>query len=125
MKVKIQTYNGEFSGYLVNGNTFFPKENCEQIKQWIAQGNTPEPEFTELEIQTNLLNQQIHEAKTYLSSTSWIWEKYNRNVLALKDLTDAEFQTKYQDIILAQEEARLNINKFEQELILVQESEVI
>ena len=50
MKVKIQTYNGEFSGYLVNGNTFFPKENWEQIKQWIAQGNTPEPEFTEEEL---------------------------------------------------------------------------
>lgn len=50
MKVKIQTYNGEFSGYLVNGNTFFPKENCEFINQWIAQGNTPEPEFTEEEL---------------------------------------------------------------------------
>lgn len=50
MKVKIQTYNGEFSGYLVNGNTFFPKENCEFIKQWIAQGNAPEPEFTDEEL---------------------------------------------------------------------------
>ena len=50
MKVKKQTYNGEFSGYLVNGTTFFPKENCEQVKQWIAQGNTPEPEFTEEEL---------------------------------------------------------------------------
>ena len=48
--VKIQTYNGEFSGYKVNGNTFFPKENCEQIKQWIAQGNTPAPEFTDEEL---------------------------------------------------------------------------
>lgn len=57
MKVKIQTHNGEFSGYLVNGNTFFPKENCEFIKQWIAQGNTPEPEFTELDIQTRKQNE--------------------------------------------------------------------
>lgn len=48
--VKIQTHNGEFSGYNVNGTTFFPKENCEQIKQWIAQGNTPEPEFTDEEL---------------------------------------------------------------------------
>ena len=51
MKVKEQTYNGEFSGYLVNGTTFFPKENCELIKKWIAEGNTPEPEFTEEEIE--------------------------------------------------------------------------
>lgn len=50
MKVKEQTYNGDFSGYLVNGNTFFPKENCEQVKQWIKEGNTPEPEFTEEEL---------------------------------------------------------------------------
>lgn len=52
MKVKEQTYNGEFSGYLVNGTTFFPKENCEQIKQWMSQGNIPEPEFTDEELLT-------------------------------------------------------------------------
>lgn len=50
MKVKAQTYNGEFSGYLVDGNTFFPKENCELIKQWMSQGNAPEPEFTDEEL---------------------------------------------------------------------------
>ena len=50
MKVKEQSYNGEFSGYLVNENTFFPKENCELIKQWIKEGNIPEPEFTEKEL---------------------------------------------------------------------------
>ena len=51
MKVKKQSYNGVFSGYLVNGNTFFPKENCEFINQWIAEGNEPESEFTEEELQ--------------------------------------------------------------------------
>ena len=86
-----------------------------------------EAEINEINKQNRIseINSLIQEAKAYLSKTSWIWEKYNRNVLALKDLTDAEFQTKYQDIILLQEEARLNINKYEQELILVQESEVI
>ena len=57
MKVKEQTCNGEFSGYLVNGNTFFPKENCELIKQWIAQGNEPEPEFTDEELLTQKQNE--------------------------------------------------------------------
>ena len=52
--VKIQTLNGEFSGYKVNENTFFPKENCERIKQWIVDGNTPEPEFTEEELVAKL-----------------------------------------------------------------------
>lgn len=50
MKVKEQTQNREFSGYLVNGTTFFPKENCEFINQWIKEGNAPEPEFTEEEL---------------------------------------------------------------------------
>lgn len=72
------------------------------------------------EIQISALNKQIQEAKAYLSDTSWIWEKYSRNVLSLKELTDEEFQTKYQDIILSQEEARLNINKYEQELIALE-----
>lgn len=57
MIVKEQSYNGKFSGYLVNGNTFFPKENCEQVKQWIKEGNIPEPEFTELDIQTRKQNE--------------------------------------------------------------------
>ena len=48
--VKIQTYNGEFSGYKVNENTFYPKENCELINEWIAEGNTPEPELTVKEL---------------------------------------------------------------------------
>ena len=50
LTVKIQTQDCEFSGYKVNGTTFFPKENCEQVKQWIKEGNTPEPEFTDEEL---------------------------------------------------------------------------
>lgn len=92
----------------------------EEYKLWLEEGNTPEPEFTEEEIKVSTLNKQIQEAKTYLRETSWIWEKYSRNVLVLKDLTVEEFNTKYGDIILAQEEARLNINKYEQELLALE-----
>lgn len=92
----------------------------EEYKLWLEEGNIPEPEFTEEEIKVSTLNKQIQEAKTYLSETSWIWEKYSRNVLVLKDLTVEEFNTKYGDIILAQEEARLNINKYEQELLALE-----
>ena len=59
------------------------------------------------------LNKQIQEAKTYLSETSWIWEKYSRNVTVLGDLTNEEFKLKYADIITKQEEARLLINSLE------------
>ena len=48
--VKEQTLSNEFIGYLVNSNTFFPKDNCELVKQWIEEGNTPEAEYTEEEL---------------------------------------------------------------------------
>ena len=63
-----------------------------------------------------ILNQKIQEAKSYINDTGWIWEKYNRNVLVLKDLTDEEFRLKYNDIINLQEESRLLINTLEIEL---------
>lgn len=56
---------------------------------------------------------EINKAKQYLSETSWIWEKYNRNVTVLVDLTNEEFKLKYGDIILKQEEARVLINILE------------
>ena len=68
--VKIQTYNGKFSGYKVNGNTFFPKENCELIKQWIAEGNNPEAESTEKELyeQKKVNTITMRQARLYLYS---------------------------------------------------------
>lgn len=63
-----------------------------------------------------ILNQQTQEAKQYINDTGWIWEKYNRNVLVLKDLTDEEFRLKYSEIINLQEESRLLINTLEIEL---------
>ena len=59
---------------------------------------------------------QIQEAKAYLTDTGWIWEKYNRNVLVLKDMTSEEFNLKYTDIISKQEEARALINELEVQL---------
>lgn len=55
--VKEQTYNGELCGYLVNGSMLFRLDACEVVKQWIAQGNTPEPEFTEEELLTKKQNE--------------------------------------------------------------------
>ena len=68
------------------------------------------------EIRKEEVNTQTQEAKAYLADTGWIWEKYNRNVLVLKDMTDEEFYTKYLEIITKQEECRTLINKLEDEL---------
>ena len=62
------------------------------------------------------ISSQIQEAKTYLTETGWIWEKYNRNVLVLKNMTSEEFSLKYSDIISKQEEYRALINELEVEL---------
>ena len=50
LKVKIQG-----QGYLLNGIMYVPKadgnKEYEAVKQWLAKGNVPEPEFTDEEIQ--------------------------------------------------------------------------
>ena len=80
----------------------------EEFEQVIVELNTP----TEKQV----LEQKIEEAKSYLTETGWIWEKYNRNVLVLKDMTSEEFNLKYSDIISKQEEYRTLINELEVQL---------
>ena len=68
------------------------------------------------EIKLQEINSKIQEAKAYLADTGWIWEKYNRNVLVLKDMTNEEFNLKYSDIISKQEKYRTLINELEVQL---------
>lgn len=110
LTVKEQTCNVKLTGYLVNGNTFFPVENCELIKQWLYEGNTPEPEFTEEELQITSINKQIQEAKEYLASTDFYMtvDKYAE----LDEARKVELTTK-------RAEAREVINTLEAELITI------
>lgn len=73
-------------------------------------------EALEAERAEQSINSQIQEAKAYLTDTGWIWEKYNRNVLVLKDMTNEEFNLKYSDVISKQEEYRALINELEVQL---------
>ena len=116
--MEIQTVKIQGQGYLLNGTMSVPgnadgNREYELIKQWLLEGNIPEPEFTEEELQITSINKQIQEAKAYLTDTGWIWEKYNRNVLVLKDMTNEEFNLKYSDVISKQEEYRALINELE------------
>ena len=60
---------GEF--YLVNGNIFVPKiDSCveyELIKQWLAEGNITEPEFTDEELLTQKQDEFRLERNTLLN----------------------------------------------------------
>ena len=72
---EIQTVKIQGHGYLLNGTMGVPKADgnreYELIKQWLSEGNIPEPEFTEEELQITSTNKQIQEAKTYLASTDF------------------------------------------------------
>lgn len=106
--------------YFKNTNNEIFAYDDEQIKQGYGKDLTPITEGEKNNLlkptQEQILQQQIAEAKSYLTETGWIWEKYNRNVLVLKDMTSDEFNLKYSDIISKQEEARALINELEVQL---------
>ena len=72
---EIQTVKIQGEGFLLNGEMSVPKcdgnKEYELIKQWLSEGNTPEPEFTEAELAQQALNKSIAEAKAYLASTDF------------------------------------------------------
>lgn len=73
--MEIQTVKIQGQGYLLNGTMHVPgnadgNREYELIKQWLAEGNTPEPEFTEAEIEA----QRIQSIK--LKAAELIRNKY-------------------------------------------------
>ena len=94
----------------VGSGTFVPESFIEYIV-----GQEPQEllDVLEAERAEQNISSQIQEAKAYLTETGWIWEKYNRNVLVLKDMTSEEFNLKYSDVISKQEEYRALINELE------------
>ena len=102
-------------GYLLNGTMSVPgnadgNKEYELIKQWLQEGNTPEPEFTEEELQITSINKQIQEAKTYLADTDFYMtvDKYAE----LDEVRKVELTTK-------RAEAREVINTLEAELTTI------
>ena len=71
--MEIQTVKTQGDNYLLNGTMLVPQADgnieYELIKEWLSEGNTPEPEFTEEELQKQKLLVKIQEAKQYLAST--------------------------------------------------------
>lgn len=64
------------SGWLLNNVMHVPgnapgNREYELIKQWLSEGNTPEPEFTEEELAQQEINKKIQEAKAYLANTDY------------------------------------------------------
>ena len=112
--MEIQTVKIQGQGYLLNGTMSVPKADgnreYELIKQWLLEGNTPEPEFREEELQITSINKQIQEAKVYLASTDWYVERLN-DPSSGKGIPE--------EVLIKRAEARELINTLEAELIII------
>lgn len=77
MEIQIVKIQGK--GYLLNGTMSVPKADgnreYELIKQWLSEGNIPEPEFTDEELAQQELNKKKQEASRYLVDTAWYIER--------------------------------------------------
>ena len=62
-------------GWQVNGNMGVPNDpanrDCADVLQWIAEGNTPAPQYTDAEIAANAQSLVNSESLEYLKSTDW------------------------------------------------------
>ena len=116
-----KTYGNEIPPefQFLQGGTFInllPKTLEENLVEYYQYFTTE----TNQEILTKKANQMLIQLHTnYLNETGWIWQKYQRNVVVLKDMTEEEFVTKYQEIIDSQEFARSEIGRLEQLVINV------
>jgi hypothetical protein len=80
--IEISKVKNQSNGWLLNDSIFVPdiagNKEREAILAWIAQGNTPEPEFTDVELLAN--------AKT--AKLSEVTAEYNASISALIGGTD-------------------------------------
>ena len=71
----IETVKTQRYGYLVNGTMSVPNDpanrHCADVLAWIAEGNTPAPEFTDAEIAANAQELTNATSRAYLASTDW------------------------------------------------------
>ena len=82
------------SGYQVNGNMSVPNDpanrHCADVLTWIAEGNTPAPEFTDAEIAANAQAELNATSQAYLASTDWYVTRHAETAVAVPaDVTTA------------------------------------
>ena len=90
----ITSCKSQESGWLVNGNMSVPNSrpnrHCADVLAWIAEGNTPAPEFTDAEIAANAQSLVNSESLEYLKSTDWYITRFlETGVVIPTDVTTA------------------------------------
>ena len=80
---------GNTSGYLINGTRSVPNDpanrHCVDVLAWIAEGNTPAPEFTDAEIAANAQAETNATSQAYLASTDWYITRHAETGVAVPD----------------------------------------
>ena len=87
------------SGYLVNGNMGVPNDPANRdfadVLAWIAEGNTPAPEFTDAEIAANTQAETNATSQAYLASTDWYITRHAETAVAVPaDVTTARAEAR-------------------------------
>jgi hypothetical protein len=95
----ITSCKSQESGWLVNGTMSVPNDpanrHCADVIQWIAEGNTPAPEFTDAEIAANAQAEVNATSKAYLASTDWyITRQAESGVEVPADVTTARAEAR-------------------------------
>ena len=90
----ISTVKLQNSGWLVNGTMSVPNDpanrHCQDVLAWIAEGNTPAPEYTDAEIAANAQSLVNSESLEYLKSTDWYITRHAETGVAVPaDVTTA------------------------------------
>ena len=71
----IETVKIQGEGWLVNGSMSVPNDggnrDYHEVQEWIAEGNTPDPEYTDEEIAANAQAEINQENLAYLADTDW------------------------------------------------------
>ena len=77
--MELKTVKIKGQGYLLNGTMLVPKADgnreYELIKEWLSEGNTPEPEFTEEELNEQRIQAIKSKASELITSKySIVWQ---------------------------------------------------
>jgi hypothetical protein len=90
----ITSCKSQESGYLVNGTMSVPNDpanrHCADVLAWIAEGNTPAPQYTDAEIAANAQAELNATSQAYLDSTDWYITRHAETAVAVPaDVTTA------------------------------------
>jgi len=82
------------TGWCVNENMGVPNDpanrDCADVLQWIAEGNTPDAQYTDAEIAANTQAETNATSQAYLASTDWYITRHAETGVAVPaDVTTA------------------------------------